>query len=212
MNKKPYLLFDFDGTLADSFGLGLKIYNQHAVQHHLEPVSDELFQKLRGIPTHKAIRLLKIPFYRIPKLIPLFLKEYRDIIHHLKPFPDIHKLLESLHQQNIGMALLTSNTVDNVQHFLELHNLEYFDWVEHSSGLFKKQHTIAHQIKKHSLQSSEVIYIGDETRDIIAAHKCGIRIISVTWGLHTSELLASFRPDFIADNPQEIKDIVSSFL
>jgi phosphoglycolate phosphatase len=110
------------------------------------------------------------------------------------------------------MALLTSNARENVQEFLQNHDLDYFDWVESSKGLFTKQHTITHQIKKHKLHEHDVIYIGDETRDIFASHKCRIKIISVTWGLHTQNLLESYNPDFMADTPLQILSIVKNLL
>jgi phosphoglycolate phosphatase len=55
-----------------------------------------------------------------------------------------------------------------------------------------------------------VIYVGDEIRDIIAAHKCGIRIISVSWGFHTVDLLASKNPDYLVDNPRQIVQLMRS--
>ncbi len=205
---RPYLLFDFDGTIADSLGLGLELMNKLAPKYHLKPISDQELQHLRSIPTHKAIQHVNIPFYKLPVLIPVFLHEYRHILDHLQPFDGIKECLHGLQQMGIRMALLTSNSKENVHHFLDIHDMNYFEWVEGGSGLFKKQITIAKQIKKHDLDNMNIIYIGDESRDIIAAKKCGIKIISVAWGFHTRELLEKFNPDYIVDTPQEIYNIL----
>lgn len=209
-NRKPYLLFDFDGTIADSFGLGVQIFNNLAPKYGIRPFSEHKLHELRSIPTHKALKQLNIPLYKLPVLIPIFLHEFKAVLPQLQPFEGIRQCLQSLQDAKIPFALLTSNSLDNVKHFLDQHDLNHFDWLEAGSGLFKKQITIARQIKKHGLNKDDVIYIGDETRDIVASHKCGIRIISVTWGFHTREVLKSYNPDFVAEAPSDILRIVSN--
>ncbi len=207
---KPYLLFDFDGTIADSFGLGLEIINKLAPRYNLKPFTDEQVQEFRSIPTHKALKKMKIPFYKLPVLIPVFLHEFKHVLTHLEPFDGIRDCLSALKAAGIPMALLTSNSRDNVVHFLNNHDLNFFEWIEGGSGLFNKQVTIKKQMKKHKLERSNLIYIGDETRDIIAAKKIDIKIISVTWGFHTPVILASYEPDFLASEPMDIYRFVMS--
>ncbi|MDZ4121383.1 MAG: HAD hydrolase-like protein, partial [Candidatus Cloacimonadaceae bacterium] len=192
---KPYLLFDFDGTIADSFGLGVEIINKLAPKHNIAPFSEKELHELRSIPTHKAIKKLRIPLYKLPILIPLFLHEFKHVLPRLEPFADIRETLMAIRDAGIGMALLTSNSVENVNHFLLQHDMWFFDWIEGGSGLFKKQTTINRQIKKHGLNRENLIYVGDETRDIIAAKKSKIKVIAVTWGFHTPQILASYDPD-----------------
>lgn len=205
---KPFLLFDFDGTLADSIGLGMQIANQLAPQFGIKPLSKEDFDKLRNLSIPKALKTLKIPFYKVPKAISLALLEYRHLVHELHPFPGIHDMLEELRGMDCRMALLSSNTKENVTHFLEQHDLNFFDWVEGTSGILKKHSSIRKQLKKHNLKPENVIYVGDEVRDVIAAHKCGLKIISVSWGFHTVELLSSQNPDYLVETPQQIVQIV----
>ncbi len=208
---KPYLLFDFDGTIADSFGLGLEIINKLAPKYNLKPFTPDQVAEFRSIPTHKAIKQMKIPFYKLPVLIPVFLHEFKHVLPHLEPFEGIRECLTALKEAGFSMALLTSNSRDNVVSFLDNHDLNCFDWIEGGSGLFNKQVTIKKQIHKHKLNKDSLFYVGDETRDIIAAKKTGIKIISVTWGFHTPVNLASYEPDFMADKPMDIFHYISQF-
>jgi phosphoglycolate phosphatase len=205
---KPFLLFDFDGTLADSIGLGMQIVNQLAPQFGIKPLSKDEFEKLRSLSIPKALKTLKIPFYKVPKAISMALLEYRHLIHELHPFEGIHDMLEELRAMDCKMALLSSNTKENVMHFLEQHDLDFFEWVEGTSGILKKHSSIRKQLKKHNLRPENVIYVGDEVRDVIAAHKCGLKIISVSWGFHTVDLLSSKNPDYLVETPEQIVEIV----
>lgn len=206
----PFLLFDFDGTLADSIHLGMKIANNLAPQFDIKPLSEAQFAQVRTMSIPKALKMLNIPFYKVPKAIALALVEYRQLIHELEPFAGIPEMLKELKELGCHMALLTSNTGENVKHFLDQHELHYFDWIEGTSGILKKHSSIRKQIKKHKLEKRNVIYVGDEIRDIAAANKSGIRVISVSWGFHTTELLSSHDPDYLVEKPSEIVGLIKA--
>ncbi|HNQ43217.1 MAG TPA: HAD-IA family hydrolase [Candidatus Cloacimonadota bacterium] len=204
---KPLLLFDFDGTLADSLDLGLKIANNLAPVIGRSPMTHEEIQHLRSMPLAKAFKELKIHFWLIPGLISKALVQYRHLLHEIEPFESIHDMLLELKHLGISVALLTSNTKENVNAFLKHWDMEYFDWVEGTSGILKKHNSIRRQINKHKLDKERVLYVGDEVRDIDAAHHCGIKVIAVSWGFHTKDLLVSHDPDYLVDTPQQIVSI-----
>lgn len=208
----PFLLFDFDGTIADSIGLGLQIVNRLAPSFGISPLSKEDFDLVRSMSIPKALKALHIPLSKIPKAIPLALAEYRYLIHELYPFEGIAEMLADLQSMGCKMALLTSNTKENVEHFIQHHELDYFEWVEGTSGILKKHGSIRKQLKRHKLRADNVIYVGDEIRDIMAARKCKLRIISVSWGFHTVELLSTKNPDYLVQSPDQIVQIVRSLI
>jgi len=55
-----------------------------------------------------------------------------------------------------------------------------------------------------------VFYVCDEVRDIEAARKSGISSIAVTWGYNTKDALIKENPDFLANTPDELRDIIIS--
>ncbi|MDD2229119.1 MAG: HAD-IA family hydrolase [Candidatus Cloacimonetes bacterium] len=209
---KPFLLFDFDGTIADSINIGWKIANILAPEFGHKEFSQEDFELFRSLQIHKIFQALRIPIYKIPKAISMALVEYQHLVHELEPCEDIVPMLNTLSAMHIPMALLSSNTRENLSLFLQRLQIDAFDWVEGTSGILKKQHRIKKQIKKHNLNPKDVIYIGDETRDIDAAKNCGLKVIAVTWGFHTAELLSSHDPDYLVNSPDEIVRIVEQLI
>ena len=61
---------------------------------------------------------------------------------------------------------------------------------------------------KQQINPHEVIYVGDEERDIIASKKARIKNIAVTWGFNSKEKLSREKPDYIVDSPMQIIEIV----
>lgn len=209
MSNKPYLLFDFDGTIANSIDLLFQIMNQMAPDFGIDPLSPEDFMVVRNMSAASIIRMTGIPLYKYPFIIAKVLKVYRSRVHELEPYPGIAALLAELRRRGIGFALLSSNSRPNVIKFLDRHKLHYFDWVEGTSGTLDKQNRIKKQIKKHRLDPVNLVYIGDESRDIEAAKACGIKVISVTWGFHPERLLLRYQPNYMVDRPDEILDIIT---
>ena len=209
---KPFLLFDFDGTIADSLQLGLKIANNLAPQFGYPPFTENDIQHFRSLTWHKIAREMQIPFYKIPKIVTIAFKEYKRLISELEPCAGIVEMIKELALKEIPMALLSSNTVENVHLFLTNHKIDSFLWIEGTSGILNKAKDIKKRLKKHKISTNEVIYIGDEIRDIEAAHNCGLKVIAVTWGFHTAEFLASYKPDYLVNEPKEIVEIVNRLI
>ena len=209
---KPFLLFDFDGTIADSVQLGLKIANNLAPQFGFQTFTEKDVQHFRSLTWHKIAAEMKIPFYKIPKIVTLAFKEYKRLISELEPCAGIIEMLNEFNLKEIPMALLSSNTVENVHLFLTNYKIDSFLWIEGTSGILNKAKDIKKRLKKHQIPSNAVIYIGDEVRDIEAAHKCRLKSIAVTWGFHTADFLESYQPDYLVNEPREIGEIVNRLI
>ena len=59
-------------------------------------------------------------------------------------------------------------------------------------------------IKKENALKDKCIYIGDETRDIEAARKAGVKVAAVSWGLNSREALEKYQPDWLLENPKNL--------
>jgi len=59
-------------------------------------------------------------------------------------------------------------------------------------------------VREHKLDKNNVIYVGDETRDIRSARKSQIPIVAVTWGFNATEILSQHQPDYLVDHPSEL--------
>lgn len=56
--------------------------------------------------------------------------------------------------------------------------------------------------------SHEVIYVGDETRDVEAAKKVGVKVIAVTWGINSEKILRKQNPDYLIVKPKELIEVL----
>ncbi|HAN41213.1 MAG TPA: hypothetical protein DCQ12_04795 [Candidatus Cloacimonas sp.] len=206
--KAPYLLFDFDGTIADSITPLFHMLNKMAPEIGVRPVSWEEFDRLRDLTPRQILKELKIPLFKMPRLVRMVLEEYRHIISHLQPCEGILELLSELKQRQISHALLSSNDDQNLAAFLTQYQIDSFAWVEGTEGVLNKSSYLKKQIRKHKLQQYDLYYIGDEIRDIEAARSNKIKSIAVSWGLHSHRHLQKQQPDYLVDKPSEILNIM----
>ncbi len=205
-----HIIFDLDGTLVDSLETFLKLGNELAIKYGYQPVSQERIRELLELPMKKRLRELKIPIFKLPKLGVELLNSYHSYAEEVSPIAGVREMLTKLHAEGYGLSIVSSNSVQNIQNFLETNNLKLFDHVQSSKGLFSKHVTIGRLISKLGVEKREVIYIGDEQRDVEACRKIGIRVISVLWGFDSLKLLKKVKPDFIVSKPQEIVEIITS--
>ena len=209
---KLWLLFDFDGTIADSIEELFNLINGMAPRFGFQPISWERFETLRDLPLNQATRELHVPFYKLGAAIPVVLKELHKFIPRLKTYPGIKEMLDKLRGMGVNLALISSNSKENLEAFLKHNSLNHFSWVEGTGGILFKHVQIARLIKKHALTRAKVIYVGDEVRDINAARKCGIQVICVNWGLHSAKHLRANAPDYQVDTPEQVVEIVLDIL
>ncbi|MGF1538884.1 MAG: HAD-IA family hydrolase [Pleurocapsa sp.] len=199
------VLFDFDGTIADTYQAIADITNQLSSEFGYKPLGKEELLLLKNLSSREVVRRTEISVFKIPFLVKRVRTELSKEIANLKPIPDIDQVLLKLKEQEYTLGIITSNIKENVDIFLRKNNLDdMFDFVYSSTSIFGKHRVINRVIKQHNLRRSEVIYVGDETRDIRSARKSQISIISVTWGFNSAEILAEYQPDLLVVTPQEL--------
>ncbi len=204
------VIFDLDGTLVDSLDTFIKIGNEMAEKYGYKPISQEKIKELLKLPMRKRIEALEIPIYKLPKMGIELLNNFNSYAAVVKPVKGVGEVLESLSRGGYGLNIVSSNSEHNIRAFLEANNMNLFENIQSSRSLFGKHVTIGKLISKLGVEKDEVIYIGDEQRDVEASKKTGIRVISVLWGMDTRELIEDAGPDFIAASPEEIVDIITA--
>jgi phosphoglycolate phosphatase len=117
------------------------------------------------------------------------------------------EVLRALHARGFRLGIVTSNSEENVGVFLKNHDLEIFDFVRSSSRLLGKAREIRQAMKKDRFGAEEVLFIGDETRDIEACRRARIRCAAVTWGYNLRDSLIAQEPHCVFDRPDELLSV-----
>lgn len=207
-NKIRHVIFDFDGTIVDSLGVALQLVNQLAHKYNLQPMNNEDLDKLLQLPILERFKAANIPPYQIPRLVLEFTKNYTKTLGYIQVFAGMREVILDLKEQGLVLSIISSNSNHNIRKFLVDNDLNIFDYIYCAKNIFGKEKTIGSLIKKLNLRRSDLIYVGDEVRDIMACQANNIKVIAVTWGLDTQKTLEEANPDYIAHKPAEILDIV----
>lgn len=196
------LVFDFDGTLADSFELVMDIaYTLTNVPRQ----SPKEVARLRQLPLIKAVREMHIPLRMVPRLLVKGRQKMHERIHEIHPFPGIPEALKQLHDMGYHLLVTSSNSEHNVRTFLRTNDLEsYFDGVYGNASLFNKAASLKKVLKRNRLDAADCFYIGDEVRDIVAATKVGMEPAAVAWGYQARAALEAHRPYVLLDKPADL--------
>lgn len=203
------VLFDFDGTIADTFDAVLRIADRLAQEFDFKPVTLDEVHQLQQLSAREAIRKVGISPLRLPFLLRRFRIELNQEIGQLKPIPGIPEALKALKHQGHQLGIVTSNSRQNVRTFLEAQGLQsLFDFVASEATLFGKGRAIRLVLQRNHLSSAAAIYVGDEARDIEAARKIGMRVIAVSWGFNVKAALEAQHPDYLVHEPWELVKVL----
>ncbi len=203
------LVFDFDGTVADTRSVAHGILNDMAKEFGFRELPQEHLDAARDMSTRQFIAHLGIRSWRVPKIARRGLQLLHERINRINPIPGMPDVLSELHGRGHRIGILTSNSEANVGAFLKRHDLPYFHFVRTSSKLFGKAKEMKRILKEEQVSAADVLYIGDETRDIEAAKETGLQIAAVTWGYNSAAALAAMDPDHLLNTPDELLKVGS---
>ncbi|MEM6844040.1 MAG: HAD-IA family hydrolase [Bacteroidota bacterium] len=208
MEAKKNLVFDFDGTIADTLPHIVAISNRLADDFRYRKVGNEDIDTLRGVRSREALKLLKIPMLRIPAIAVRMKAELHKEMHLIKPISSMKEVLSEL-TVVYQLGIVTSNSQTNVETFLEANGMAFFDFIYSAPSLFGKNRVLRRLLKSHRLIREDTVYIGDETRDVDAARKSGIDMIAVSWGANTAEALTQLNPQHLIHHPDGLLALLS---
>jgi phosphoglycolate phosphatase len=199
------VIFDFDGTIADTYDTFVEIVNDLSEEFGYRPVNEEDLARFKKLSSREIIKQAEIPLVKIPLILHRVKAELRNRIHTLKPIQGMDSLLIKLKEDGYILGIITSNAKENVVAFLKNHDLEHlFEFIYSGTTLFGKHTVIERACRCYQLSPKTVIYVGDETRDILAARKSRVVAVAAAWGFHSPEILLQHNPNILARAPLDI--------
>ncbi|MGV3539103.1 MAG: HAD-IA family hydrolase [Rufibacter sp.] len=203
-----YILFDFDGTLVDSKEAFLAGFNQLAAQEGFTPMRLEEIPYLRTLTIPQRAKYLNFPLYKLPFFTLQFYKLYKQQLSTVNLFPGIKELMQTLAEKGVQPVILSSNSEPIIREFLRQQSITAVQEVLCSSRIFGKDRLLNRFMKAKKIVPDQVLYVGDELRDILACRKCGIKVAWVSWGYDAWEVVQPAAPDYVLHAPQELLDIL----
>lgn len=204
MSGRATIIFDFDGTLANSVDLMFSLYNEHVEEFGYYPVTRDEMPSLRRMSYSKAMRTKNIKARRLPKILMTLSKEMHSRMEDVSPYDGIVEVLHELQNLGFSIGVLTSNQASLVNDFFKKHSFPAFDFVVSEKTIFGKDKALKRIIKRFGLEADQILYVGDEPRDVTASRKAGIQVIGVSWGLAGTEGFEKAAPNILVDTPAEL--------
>jgi phosphoglycolate phosphatase len=199
------LLFDFDGTIADTFDDHVKIVGRLLkIKVTKSMLSKAQKLSLRELAEEYHVSTWKLAYFHF---------KGRRILKKSRKIPVVFKGMDVVLKRlskKCNVYIVSSAPKEVIQRTLQKYGITA-NGILGRASLSNKSRRIKRSLKKYKLKKQETVYVGDEIRDIEACKKTRIKIISVTWGFNTMKALKKKRPSFMAHKPLDILKIVQNY-
>ncbi len=152
-------------------------------------------ENLRHREASEILKYLGIPLWKLPAIMTHVRTLMQDIDPSVQLFDGIADAVAQLKARGVRLAVISSNSIENVQRVLGADTCALFDDYECGTDLFGKAAKIDRLMRRHEVAPERFLLVGDEMRDIDAARKAGVRVASVAWGYNHVDALRERKPD-----------------
>ena len=208
------LIFDFDGTLADT-SLGIVRCTQATLETMGLPYSTpERICATIGLPLADCFaRGTDTPAERIEEACATYRRLFDDIaVPCIVLFPGVAGILAELRSRGYRMSIATSRGSRSLQMLLaRMGVLEHFCAMAASDTVSRHKPApdpALHVLAQMGGKAEESLVVGDTTFDILMGQAAGCRTCGVTWGNQDRAQLQAAAPDWIIDRIEELPGIL----
>lgn len=207
---KRAVIFDFDGTIADSFEYVLAFLLAEA--KNTTPFTPAQKKQLRKMSMGRLTLHLGIPFWRGPLVYFKGRRVMRAHMEQVQPFPGVVEAIRQLHADGWRLFIATSNSRHNVRQLLRRYDIEQcFTAVRGGAGVTGKAPMIRQLLMRYRLPRMSTWYVGDETGDVVAAARAGVRCLAVGWGFADPADLKTMEPTAYVQRAADIPKVLEAW-
>ena len=198
------VIFDFDGTLADSTAWAIRAVRPLAERFKFKAVTEDEIAMLRGRTSREIIAYLGLPLWKVPLVAAHGKKMMAAEAHAIPLFAGTSDLLRGLSAAGLRLAIVSSNSEATIRSILGAELAALVDHYGCGAAIFGKAAKFRAVVKAARIAKDRVLCIGDETRDIEAAREAGLACGAVEWGYATRRALADHSPTMMFAAMDEI--------
>lgn len=207
--QKPILIFDFDGTIADSLSLVHELYNTVGPRFGALPLPPDSHGSFTSLPPRVLIQEYHVRPWTLPFIVRTIIKKMNARLNEIQPHTAVIDQIIKLATQGYQLVILTSNSRKNAITLLNQWGVtDRFNEIISYKALFGKHRALRKLCRKYNIDPQRVIYIGDEVRDIEGAQKAGIKNIAVSWGYQNVDDLQTANPDLLINDPHDLLNAI----
>ena len=208
------VLYDFDGTLADSTELIMRCYRHTMATHLGECPPDEAWLAGFGTPLETQIAR----FARDAREHDAMLATYREHQneHHdvlLRPFPGAVETVAELKRRGLALAVVTSKHRRATLRGMDLCGItDLFDVLitpEDVENAKPHPEPVHLALTRLGVAPAEALFVGDSPHDMVAAREAGTRTAAALWGPFPREALLAEHPDHLLERQEDVLDLVA---
>ncbi|MDC8015328.1 HAD hydrolase-like protein [Tahibacter soli] len=181
MRRYDLVVFDFDGTLADSLGWFRRILPDVEATFGLRPLDPAQFDAHRSMPARALIAKMGVRWWQLPGIARYARRRMSAEAATIALFDGVPAMLSRLRDAGVRLAVVTTNSEANVLRILG----DAAACIDHfgcGAAMFgKKRHTRA-AMRATGVAPARTLCVGDELRDADAARAVGADFVPVGWG------------------------------
>mgnify|MGYP001615958707 CR=1 FL=1 len=212
MRHFDMLIFDFDGTLADSLPpaivaiqemqkkLGYPVKTTEEINSHIGYGEGPLVAGSIGSQEEAQIIHAREVYFQI----------YHNKLTEVKLYPGVKEFIERF--QNKKLIIISNKRTLFVELILENNGIKkYFKEIygEGNSACLKPDPCLVLQlITKYKIKPEKTLFIGDMTIDVMTGKNAGVPTCAVTYGFESREKLLAAKPDYLVDDLSQLAGLI----
>lgn len=201
------VIFDFDGTLADSFPWVLGAMNEVADRFKFRRVREGELEDLRRCDAREVMRRLGIQGWKLPMIARYVRARMAEDIDQIQLFPGAGDLIDQLADSGVKLAVVSANGEDTIRSVLGS-RADRFTAMSAGVSLFGKRGKLLRMSRLAKVEAARALVIGDEIRDLNAARAAHMAFGAVAWGLTRPEAFSRVAPEAVFHQMADISRLV----
>ncbi len=203
------IIFDFDGVLADTLddlvSIAQAVCEELGIDRIVTPADLDSLETMSFVDYG---RQLGVPSVLLDEFVSRCLKRFGQKSRNPRIFDGMKQVAGQL-AKNHTIAIVTGNSTQTVDNFLEAHGLR-----QSVNAIFtvdqpgSKPEKILSAQRQLAKPEDEVYIVGDSASDIRAARQVSVKSIAVSWGHQGLSKLIDAKPDYLIHSPSELLELL----
>ena len=198
------VIFDFDGTLADSFPWVVRAMDDVADRFKFRRVREGELEELRYCDAREVMRRMGISRWKLPMIARYVRTRMAADVDQIGMFAGAGELIDALAAAGIQMAVVSANGEATIRSVLGPH-ARHISAVAAGVSLFGKRGKLLRMSRLTGIEPDAVLVIGDEIRDVNAARAARMHFGAVSWGLTRPEALKAAGAEMVFGDMADIR-------